>query len=119
MFKLITCIKYIDELVCNPDEIADTLTARYAEVSRTESYSFDFLARKAEVEQNLNLGTERCRTNNVAFRMRESAVRFRRCQRYCSLTGGYSLQCHMSAAGCTYGYTIGTFKRHMDARGQP
>ena len=54
VFKVITCIEHDGELICNRNRIADTLVAIYAEVSSTGSYFLNFLARKDEVERDLD-----------------------------------------------------------------
>ena len=70
-FKSITYIEHDGELTCNPDEIANTLAARYAEVSSTESYPLNFLASKDKAEHHLDFECEGYRTYNVPFTMRE------------------------------------------------
>ena len=60
-----------DEFICKPDEIADTLTARYDEVNSTESYPLNFLARKEEIEYDLDFECEGYRSYNVSFTMKE------------------------------------------------
>ena len=54
-----------------PDEIGNNLPAHNAKVSSTESYPHDFLARKAEVEQDIDFETEGHRTYKVPFTLRE------------------------------------------------
>ena len=84
MFKPIICTEYQSELISNPDEIANTLAAIYANVSSTESYPLNFLARNDEVEHNsegykhtFDFECEEYRTYNVPSTMRklQSAIR--------------------------------------------
>ena len=49
VFKPIASIEHDGELICNTDEIAGTLAARYAEVRSTESHPLNFLTGKDEV----------------------------------------------------------------------
>ena len=62
MFKPTTFIEHDDELIYNPDDIADILVARYVEVSSTESDPLDFLSRKEKA--NLDFQSEVYRTYN-------------------------------------------------------
>ena len=54
MFKPISCIEQNGESICNSDEIADTLAAKYAEVSNTESNPLNLHTRKDEVDYDFD-----------------------------------------------------------------
>ena len=60
VFKPTTCIEYNSVLICNPDEIAYNLVARYAaKISSPESKPHDFLERKTESNKILTLKLKR------------------------------------------------------------
>ena len=90
------------ELICNPDEIVDTLAARYVEVSSTESYTLNFFARKNEVKDDFDFECEWYRTYNVSTTMRElhSAVP----AAGDTAEGPGHTPYYMSTARCSYGY---------------
>ena len=51
---VIQMARRVSVLIFNPDVIADTFPVRCANVSSTESYPHNFLARKVEVEHDLD-----------------------------------------------------------------
>ena len=76
VFKPISCVEHDAELIFNPDKIAENVAVKYAEANSTGSYPLNFLARKDEVEHDLNFEYGGYRTYKVYFTIRvlQSAV---------------------------------------------
>ena len=97
VFKPISCIEHDKHLISNSKEIVDIFYTRYAEVSSTESYALNFLAREHEVEHELDFKCQGHKTYNVPFTMKELQTTVRAADG----NGRYSLQSYTSFVVCS------------------